>query len=202
MEYAWLDCGGDGAEELAIRFVGVGIDGYGDDSDLTMVIACHDGPPEVVYARESWSRSQDLLRYHGGIRYHGSNGAKWGIYGEDYIDQNGDIQSIYAADQLSYQVWDLKVRLGYDNREEDYDSKYGATVIAYQIGEAYYSTLEFGEEVSEQLCREYRDYLEKHGENIVSEEKINRLIEQRAEELGIEKEWMEEEELAWNFCYW
>lgn len=202
VEYASLDCGGDGVEELAIRFVGVGIDLSGDDSDLTMVIACHDGTPEIVYARESWSRSQDLLQYHGGIRYYGSSGAMCQAFGRDYIDENGDIQSVYGADQLSYTVWDMKGYLKYDNREGDDSSKYGATVITYEIGEAYYSTLEFGEEVSEQLCQEYRAYLEEHGENIVTEEEIKGLIEQRAEKLGIEKAWMEEEDLAWSFCHW
>lgn len=202
VEYAYLDCGGDGAEELAIRFVGIDIDGYGDDSDLTMVIACPDGMPEVIYARESWSRSQDLLRYHGCVRYYGSSGAMCQGFGRDYINGNGDIQSVYDAEQLSYTVWDLKVRLGYDNREEDYDSKYGATVTDYSIGDAVYSTLEFGTDVSDKLRREYRAYLEQHHTTIVTEEEIRQLAEQRAEELGMEKEWMDEEDLAWSYCYW
>lgn len=202
VEYAYLDCGGDGVEELAIRFVGIAIDGYGDDSDLTMVIACPDGTPEVVYARESWSRSCDLLRYHGCIRCYGSDGAMWQSFGNDYIDGNGDVQSVYDAEQISYNVWDLKVRLEYDNREEDDSSQYGATVTTYRIGDVNYSTLEFGTDVSEELCREYRAYLEQHGDNIVTEEEINRLIERRAAELGIEKAWMDEEDLSWKYCYW
>lgn len=202
VEYAYLDCGGDGVEELAVRFVGIDIDGYGDDSDLTMVIACPDGTPEVVYARESWSRSRDLLRYHGCVRYYGSSGATCQGFGRDYIDGNGNIRSVYDAEQLSYSVWDLKGHLEYDDREEDDSSRYGATVTDYSIGDTDYSTLEFGTDVSDKLRREYRAYLEQHHTNIVTEEEISRLVEGRAEELGMEKEWLEEEDLSWNYCYW
>lgn len=201
VEYAYLDCGGDGVQELAVRFVGIGIDGSLDDSDLTMVLACHGGTLEVVYAGESWCRSVTKLYEHGFIYNYGSSGAMCQGFGGDYIDENGDVQSVYEAEQNSYTVWDMKVRLGYDNREEDYDSKYGATVTTYQIGDAEYSTLEFGEEASEQFCREYRDDLEEHT-NLVTEEEINGLIGRRAAELGIQKEWMEEEDLAWSYCSW
>lgn len=194
--YTYLDCGGDGMKELAIRFVGLGME---STEDLTMVIACRDAALEVVYARHSWSRSGNELRYHGCIRHHGSSGARDNYAGMDYIDGNGDLQMVYSAHASGRQGWALCELEDYDDTNA---SEYVFTDTTYSIGDTEYEILEFDEDIPEEIGREYIDYLIQKGENVITEEELGGLIEARMEQLGIEKTWAEEEELAWSYCYW
>lgn len=194
--YTYLDCGGDGVKELAIRFVGLGME---STEDLTMVIACRNGRLEVVYARHSWSRSSNELQYHGCIRHHGSSGAMDNYGGMDYIDGNGDLQTVYSVHALGRQGRALCELEGYDDTKA---SEYAFTDMTYSIGDTEYKILEFDEDIPEETGREYMDYLIRQGENVVVEEELDGLIEARMEQLGIEKTWAEEEELAWSYCYW
>lgn len=196
IEYAYLDCGGDGLEELAIRFVGLEME---STEDLTMIIACYGATPEVVYARRSWSRSSNKLRYHGCISYHGSDGALNNYFDMDYIDANGDLQTIYSAHAVGYQGWDLCVLDDYDDTNA---SEYAFIYTTCSIGDTEYGILDFFEDIPEEICREYEDYLLQEGENIITEETLKGLIEERAKQLGIEKAWVEENDLFWSYCYW
>lgn len=194
--YTYLDCGGDGVKELAIRFVGLGME---STEDLTMVIACRDGRLEAVYARHSWSRSSNELGYHGCIRHHGSDGARDNYGGMDYIDGNGDLQMVYSAHALGRQGRALCELEHYDDTRA---SEYVFTDTTYSIGDTEYEILEFDEDIPEETGREYIDYLVQKGKNVITEEELDGLIGARMEQLGIEKTWAEEKEQAWSYCYW
>ena len=63
VEYAYIDCGNDGVEELAVRFVGMGIYEPGDDSTVVYVIKEIDGQLEYCYKYQTWARSETTLNH-------------------------------------------------------------------------------------------------------------------------------------------
>lgn len=196
IEYAWIDCGGDGAKELAVRFVGVGME---STEDLTVIIACHGAVPEVVYARHSWSRSSNDLLYHGCISHYGSSGAMDNYGGMDYVDGSGDLQTVYTVHALGHQGGALRDLESY---EDSIASVYAFTDITYGIGDTEYVVLDFSDDISEEIRRDYIESLEEKGRNVITQEEADGLIEQRAAQLGIRKEWMAGENVLWSYCYW
>lgn len=196
IEYAWIDCSGDGAKELAVRFVGVGME---STEDLTMILACRGAVPEVVYARHSWSRSSNDLLYHGCISHYGSSGAMDNYGGMDYVDGSGDLQTVYSAHALGHQG---RVLRDLESYEDSIASAYAFTDITYDIGDTEYVVLDFSDDISEEIRHEYRESLEEKGGNVITQEEADRLIEQRAAQLGIRKEWMAGENVLWSYCYW
>lgn len=197
VEHAYLDCGGDGVEELAVRFVGLDIYSPDDMSNLIMIITCSNGSPEVVYSCESWARSYTEPRYHGCIPSSGSAGAGDHPFGLEYLDGSGSLHTVYDGEQLG----GLWIR---DIDGEIYDAVFGsaepaADVTHYQISNTDYYVMQSYDASIDSLCQEYISLCEQKGMRFVSEEEIDELIMQYAKDLGIEDAWLDEEELSWGF---
>ncbi|GFI03269.1 hypothetical protein IMSAGC005_02101 [Lachnospiraceae bacterium] len=197
VEHAYLDCGGDGVEELAIRFTGLDIYSPEDMSNLIMIITCSNGTPEVVYSCESWARSYTEPHYHGCIPSSGSAGAGDHIFGLEYLDGSNNLHPVYYAQQLG----GLWIR---DLEGEIYDTVFSsvdpdADVTHYQINGADYYVMHSYDTSIDSLCQEYISLCEQKGMRFVSEEEIDELITQYAKELGIEDAWLDEEELSWGY---
>ncbi len=197
VEHAYLDCGGDGVEELAIRFTGLDIYSPEDMSNLIMIITCSNGTPEVVYSCESWARSYTEPHYHGCIPSSGSAGAGDHIFGLEYLDGSSNLHPVYYAQQLG----GLWIR---DLEGEIYDTVFSsvdpdADVTHYQINGADYYVMHSYDTSIDSLCQEYISLCEQKGMRFVSEEEIDELITQYAKELGIEDAWLDEEELSWGY---
>lgn len=196
IQYTYLDCGNDGMEELAIRFVGLGIYDPDDESDLTMIITCKNDFLEVVYSCESWARSYTSPLYHGCIPSSGSAGAGDHPFDLHYLDENGNLHTVYDAEALG--GWWIR-----DINADIYDTAFAsgepsAEVVHYQIDDTDYYVMQSYDTSIDSLCEEYVSLCEQNGMLFVSEEELDELIEQRAKELGIESDWMSEEELSWN----
>ena len=87
IEYAYIDCGNDGVNELALKMVGPFADP--SESTMTFIIKELDGKPELVYAFSQWSRSQRTINKYGFITGSGSNSASNHGYDEAYINADG-----------------------------------------------------------------------------------------------------------------
>lgn len=197
IQYAYLDCGNDGVEEIAIRFVGLDLYSPGDDSDLTMVITCNGKSPEVVFSCESWARSFTSPRYHGCIPSSGSAGAGDHPFDMQYLDADGNLHMVYDARILGG-LWFKDIEP--DIYDAVFSSDPSADVTHYEIDGADYYVMQSYDTDIDSLCQEYVSLCEQKGMRFISEDEIDELIEQRAEELGIEHDWLTEEELSWN--YW
>lgn len=195
--YAFLDCGGDGVEEMQIQFVGLDIYAPGDDSDQTMVITYRDGQLELVYSCESWARSSTGIDYYGCISSGGSNGAGDYSFDMGYIDGNGDVQWVYNAEALwgwwtSYLSGDA-----YDMAFAGYEPD--IEVDCYTINGEDYCVLYADEDLWE--YQYFVSLCEQEGMQFVTKEQMDMLISQRMMELGIEESWGLGNGVHWN-RYW
>jgi len=199
IEYAYLDCGNDGVEELAVRFVGLDIYAPDDDSDLTMIITCKDNSLEVVYSYETWARSYTSPLYHGCFPSGGSAGAGDHPFDMQYLDADGNLHTVYNAEALGN--WWFR-----DIEPDIYDSVFrsvdpDAEVTHYEIDGADYYVMQSYDTDIDSLCQEYISLCEQKGMTFVSDDEITELIEAYAGRLGIESDWLYEDELSWNYWY-
>ncbi|MBO4457455.1 MAG: hypothetical protein J5802_07035 [Butyrivibrio sp.] len=94
IRYAYIDCGNDGAEELALE---IRIPTNVEETVEYFVIKDNDGPLEVVYTDEGWSRSNIHINRFGYVYTDGSGGANTGSYGKGFIGADGKWHYIYTA---------------------------------------------------------------------------------------------------------
>lgn len=199
IQYTYLDCGGDGVEELAIRFVGLDIYAQDDDSDCTMIITCSGDLLEVVYTCESWARSYTSPLYHGCIPSSGSAGAGDHPFDMEYLDADGNLHTVYDAEELGG-IWFRRLD------PDIYDTVFGsdepnAAITHYYMNGTDYLVVQTFDDLPDPRFEEYASLCEQKGMRFVSRDEILELIEQYAGELGIETEWLYEEELSWNYSY-
>lgn len=142
MEYALIDCGGDGKKQLALRAYGVNIYAPDDDSDLTMVFDYQDGTVSMIYAVDSWARSENALYKNGYVLGGGSGGASchyvWegligadGVYHKTYDCHTETGQGLYGMSSC-YEVWDSGDNDGFPAEFCEYEVN-GETVYSYYI---------------------------------------------------------------------
>ena len=198
IEYAYLDCGGDGVEELAVRFVGLDIYSPDDDSDLTAIIACRDGELELIYSRESWARSGTAIYSYGCIYTGGSSGA--GDYCEEleYINAEHEVQSICQIEILG--GWWVSF-VSEEAYQEAFDAETAdpqMQISIYTINGSEYHVAEIYDE-SSQECQNYIALCQAEGKVFVQEEEIEAMLLQRMKELGIKDEWKLDTELYWRW---
>lgn len=198
IEYAYLDCGNDGVEELAVRFVGLGIYAPDDDSDLTMIITCKNNSLEVVYSYETWARSYTAPLYHGCFPSGGSDGAGDHPFDMQYLDADGNLHTVYDARALG--GWWFR-GIEPDIYDSVFSSDPSAEVTHYEIDGADYYVMQSYDTDIDSLCQEYVSLCEQKGRNFVSDDEITELIEAYAGRLGIESDWLYEDELSWNYWY-
>lgn len=201
IEYAYLDCGGDGVEELAVKFVGLDIYYPDDDSDVTVVISCENGELELIYSRESWARSGTTINYYGCIYTGGSDGA--GAYYEEleYINAEHVVQTICEVENLGG-WWVSYVS------DEAYQQVFGnggtepnMELRVYDINGSAYHVADLDED-SGQECWDYIALCQAEGKVFVQEEEAENLLRQRVGELGVKEEWLSDNELYWRWLWY
>lgn len=201
IEYAYLDCGGDGIEELAVKFVGLDIYSPDDESDLTTVIACRDGELELIYSRESWARSGTEIYFYGCIYTGGSAGA--GDYCEEleYINAEHEVQSICQVEALGGWWVSYVSEEAYQKAFGDAEMDPGMELTVYTINGSDYYVAEIYDE-SSQECQDYVALCQEEGKVFIQDEGIDALLLQRERELGIKDEWKLDTELYWRWLWY
>ncbi|MCM1185562.1 MAG: zinc ribbon domain-containing protein [Lachnoclostridium sp.] len=195
--YAYMDCGGDGYEEMQLKFTGLDIYSPGDDSSLVMVLTAKNGRLEVIATGESWARSYTDIDYYGCITDGGSNGAGSYSFGMQYIDGNSQIHTVYDANRLG--GWWLHEISQKAYKEAFPTEEPGLGITGYDIdGDSYYAVdnadlrhLSREEETFIALCEE-------EGMEFVSGDNIDTMISERKKALGIKEEWDTGKGLYWN----
>lgn len=194
IEYAFMDCGDDGLEEMQVRFVGLDIYGPGDDSNLTMVVSYREGRLELLYTCESWARSSTEIDFYGCIHSGGAESAGEYITQEQYIDGNGDVQTVYEVQSLGGWWVSYMVRAAYNAAYGD--NAPGISVDNYVINGQEYCVFNGDENIPEH--GNFMALCEQEGICFTDREEVERLIGLRREELGIREEWERGKTLEWN----
>ena len=198
VEYAILDCGGDGFEEMAIRFIGMNTYSLNDDSDLTVIVTCKNGYLELVSSFETWARSFTTINYDGIISSGGSGGAGDHYFSKTYMDADYNVQDVYSGELLdgwwtSY-VSESAYNAAFANTEPSF------RVTIYTIRDLKYYTVD-PDPADAARCDKFVSLCKQEGKNFVTEDKIDALKEQRQIKLGIDR-LPEDNPLSWNGWYW
>lgn len=202
IEYAYLDCGGDGFRELAVRLVGMGICEAGDDSSITFLISCKNGRLELCYALETWCRSQTEIYYYGFMDGGGSNGGSGYVFDQLFLDADCEEKVIFRADE----DWNIGE---FGNCREDFEKIFtegdefhapAMSITSYWIDDHVYRSYEIEETEKEEAekCEEFIGILCRNGEKFCTEAEIEEIIREKRRQLGIKEEWMERRELQWE----
>lgn len=202
MEYAYLDCGGDGFREMAVRLVGMGICGAGDDSSITFLISCKSGRLELCYAFETWCRSWTEIYYYGFMDGGGSSGGSVGLYDNLFLDADCKEKVIFEASEN----WNVGE---FGNCREEFERIFtdgeefhapAMSITSYWIGDQAYRSykIEETEKAEVEKCEEFIGILCRNGEKFYTEAEIGEIIRERKRQLGIKGGWTERKGLQWE----
>ena len=104
IEYAYLDCGNDGNEELAVSIHTPSV----DDWTEYLIIKEMNGKLECIYSNEGWSRSRVGIGKYGYIYGDGSGGASNHYFEKSYIDASGTWHYIYGDETTVFDCSDIE----------------------------------------------------------------------------------------------
>lgn len=211
VQYAWIDCGKDGEEELAVR-VTLSSENLGDCVE-EFIIKNIDGKLQVCYRTRSLYRTEEsLMNPYGLIGFGGSNGAMSYVDGKACVDADGnyvflyhcdmeyglgayfgDLGGIYAAaanhvDEVGDTEWYLEQYAFTDPNTYDF---------AANDYEDYLKTLTFGAyPENEPLVKQIFD---EAGVTLHTEQELKEMIRKDAEVKGVSDEILDNrDEIAWE----
>lgn len=200
IEYGLLNCGGK--KLLALRVYGVDIYAPNDGSDLTMVLMEDNGALLIMYAVDSWARSESELFLNGYVFGGGSSGAMshytWeGIIGADGVyrktyDCHVELgQSLYGMTS-HWEIWDENDKGSFPVEFAEYQVN-EETIYCYDILDG-----ETGEEIVSAQDREIiMDYLKDNearmGIRFLTSDEAWARVEQNRKALGVTDEMQNDE---------
>lgn len=199
IEYAYLDCGGDGVLELAVRFTGLDIYSPGDDSNITMIVSCINGEPELVYSFENWARSCTQINYYGVLEGSGSEGAGSHTYHLACLDGEGNLHTV-AEENILTGWWVGNVsRQAYEKAFDEIEDDVVMEVAVALIGGSRYYAVNYRDENYYQECENFMELCRQEGLLFTEYDELEALIRRREEEVGIKEEWRTENQgLSWQ----
>lgn len=98
IEYAYIDCGNDGVEELLLH---IKTPTNTEDWKEYIVVKDIDGQLETVYSDVAWSRKRIFFNQYGYIFGDGSNGATNHGFDKAFIDEEGQYHFLYSDNVAS-----------------------------------------------------------------------------------------------------
>ncbi len=126
VEYAYLDCGNDGNQEMVLRFTCPIVE---EASSIEFILKEIDKKIQVVYSYCNWSRSETSINYQGFISGGGSNGASNHGYDCGIINADGSYTYGYYEEEES----DLSM-LAYRYGVEDLDTtSLPGNIVVYSL---------------------------------------------------------------------
>lgn len=207
ISYAYIDCGMDGVEELAISFNGMDIYCQNDDSTLVYIIKDIDNHLELCYYYETWARSSAFINEYGYFVSSGSSGAT--RHGAEYglIDKNGDWKFILGEEE--------ELDILFVNYPEEL-SRVGnvAAVKAYEGNIAFY-TISLGDEnvysfevfddnyenITEPYMYTdsvYKEIFDEAGVTVLPREEIEQMIAGKEKQVGLTEEIRNGQQIEWT----
>ncbi len=92
IEYAYIDCGNDGNEELLLKIYTPSVDGWTE----YIIIREVNGSLETIYSDVAWARSSIYINEYGYVYGDASGGASSHFFYKAFIDASGAYHYIYS----------------------------------------------------------------------------------------------------------
>ncbi|MBO4290663.1 MAG: hypothetical protein J5898_02000 [Lachnospiraceae bacterium] len=193
IRYQQIDFGNDGSSELAVEFIGMGIDAINDNSTLTYIIKAIDGKLQLIHYYENHNNSLVRINEHG--YYYTSDVNTPSRHSGDigFYDENGEGQLLYHYIEEAY-LPDLHESPELENLAAVASQKEITAVIAVQIytvdEDTYYSFAVIGDDMpAERLYTDsvYKQVFDEAGVKITTPSEFNEIIEKKLERFAIEK---------------
>ena len=191
VSYTYIDCGGDGKQELALCVAFE--DGYGNAPTYEYVIKAIDGKLQLRYRTETLYRSYESLRNHFGlIEYGGSSGYSSGESGQGYLDADCNYHFIYSEEYMymlgAYfgdwtKVCEYALEAEEDLPEDCWLYLYSFEEYDWENEEAYKDSLMYSVEPEDDPV--VQSVIEKAGVKTWTFEEMQEKIDARYAELGI-----------------
>ncbi len=225
IEYAYIDCGNDGNEELAIRINTPAIDDWSE----YVVIKDINGKLETIYSNEAWSRSRVSINKYGYIYGDGSGGASNHYFEKSYLDAGGNWHYIYGDETTVFDCSDAEypgdiwspdgkhvslemplpgsfVFFSFDFNNTDDNEKDNICSYAQYSGDyendnglnGYFYCKLVGDEVIYDADYPLKKFFDEVGIETVSIKEINELIEEKAQAEGLTPEIVTAEDAEWE----
>lgn len=220
IEYAYIDCGMDGVEELAIRFHGMELYGPEDDSTLVYIIKDVEGRLELCYCYESWARRSASVNEYGYYVSAGSNSASNHSTEYGVIDKNGDWKYIaYVEEEANIfaLVYPEELsRIPAVAEEKSYDGIIAFDTIRfkeYTDADSYAGVVPEGEvysftvyddnyeditEPSMYTDSVYKEIFDEAGVNVYSDEEIEAMMREHEQKAGLTDDIRGGSEIVWS----
>lgn len=188
VSYAYIDCGNDGKNELAVKFTGIDIYSPNDDSFAVYVFTTRGNELYLTYSYECWARSYTEMNSLGFISGGGSSGAGDHIDENGVLDADGKYHNIFILEELSgWWINYINDTAYQDIFQGDEPEIY---VDKYQIDDNEYCTYgvyEEGTEISE-MSKKYIEACAEAGTHWVTDEEIENIIREKEKQLGVTEE--------------
>jgi len=220
IKYSFIDCGNDGIPELALLFEEVAGEYSGDN--YIILIKLVDDKLQCIFQGTYSYRSYASINEYGIYCYGGSNGAASHVDQVSYIDGNGNYTFLYGCETLmsAYGLYlpnndkpsEIAEEEGITDRieieqyyfdtfeyvdEKSYDEFMKACDYVYYPMSENFNRLE-GQEAQEQRDGAYARFWESTGlKPAITEEEINKKIDEVYEKAGVTKEILNGSDVDW-----
>lgn len=216
IEYAYIDCGNDGNNELALY---IHTPTSGEDWKEYFIIKEIDGKLESIYSNVAWSRSHIAINEYGFIAGYGSGGASLQGFNKEYIDADGKWHYLYEntaegrpdvcgvlseadinPDYCLYFSFDLNNTP--DDPSDDYDT-YSFTKAADPFEEVdlfkanYYCPIIYDDSIYEDAYP-LKSYFDSYGVTIYTMTEIENMIEEKEAQEGVTETIRNGKEAVWT----
>lgn len=186
IEYAYLDLGGDGVQELLVTFVGMDIYNPGDDSTYACVLRYDGTGLKMCYDIYAWARSGYNISYYGVVNGGGYGGAATYYFDQTVLNANGEVLPIFSATEeyvLSAYTGPF-YEDGFD--PTSFSDMPDAGICFYEINDSYYLVYTDDLNVDRASYEEVSAFYGSHGYQIYTQDEIDAILAERVRSLGIE----------------
>lgn len=186
IEYAYLDLGGDGIQELLVTFVGMDIYNPGDDSTYACVLRYDGTGLKMCYDIYAWARSGYNISYYGVVNGGGSGGAATYYFDQTVLNANGEVLPIFSATEeyvLSAYTGPF-YEDGFD--PTSFSDMPDAGICFYEINDSYYLVYTDDLNVDRASYEEVSAFYGSHGYQIYTQDEIDAILAEQVRSLGIE----------------
>ena len=186
IEYAYLDLGGDGVQELLVTFVGMDIYNPGDDSTYACVLRYDGAGLKMCYDIYAWARSGYNISYYGVVNGGGSGGAATYYFDQTVLNANGEVLPIFSATEeyvLSAYTGPF-YEDGFD--PTSFSDMPDAGICFYEINDSYYLVYTDDLNVDRASYEEVSAFYGSHGYQIYTQDEVDAILAEQVRSLGIE----------------
>lgn len=192
IEYAYLDLGADGVQELLVNFVGMDIYNPGDDSEYACVLRYDGSGLNLCYEYECSARSDTSVSCYGVVSWEGSGGAATNYKDQVVLDADGKALPIFSVtEEYAVSAYDSPFyEDGFD--PTSYSDMPDAGLCFYQVGDSYYIVYNDEMNVDRAGYEDTNAFYSSHGYPLCTQAEVDAHIADYARSLGIADQIMDD----------